>query len=55
MGQIENFEWDVKIPDNMPSCEHCTFAWTWINSIGNRKFYSTTMLMRMLGGGRGTQ
>ena len=31
--------WPVQIPPSVPKCEKCTFAWTWINAIGNREFY----------------
>jgi hypothetical protein len=35
----EGYQWPVKFPENLPSCERCTFAWSWINSIGNRELY----------------
>ena len=25
----------VQIPTSAPSCERCTFAWSWVNAIGN--------------------
>ncbi|KAG5459956.1 MAG: hypothetical protein BJ554DRAFT_8061 [Olpidium bornovanus] len=30
---------DVPIPKGLPRCEHCVFAWSWINAVGNREFY----------------
>ena len=38
---IANYEWPVKLPANLPSCDRCTFAWSWINALGNRELYST--------------
>ena len=35
----ENYQWPVQLPANLPKCDHCVFAWTWINAIGNREFY----------------
>ena len=29
----------VTIPPSTPACERCTFAWSWVNAIGNREFY----------------
>lgn len=33
------YPWPVLIPETVPACERCTFAWSWINSIGNKEFY----------------
>jgi hypothetical protein len=30
---------NVPIPSQLPSCNSCIFAWTWVNAIGNREFY----------------
>lgn len=30
---------DVPIPATAPPCEKCTFAWSWVNAVGNREFY----------------
>ena len=35
----EDYSWPVKLPYTLPPCQRCTFAWTWINSVGNREFY----------------
>lgn len=34
-----NFPWPVKIPYDAPESSHCTFAWTWVNAVGNREYY----------------
>ncbi|KAF9586608.1 hypothetical protein BGW38_000982 [Lunasporangiospora selenospora] len=26
------YDWPVKLPANLPSCENCIFAWSWINA-----------------------
>lgn len=33
------YAWPVTIPKTVPPCDRCTFAWTWVNAIGNREFY----------------
>lgn len=37
-------EWPVRLPSSLPSCQHCTFAWTWVNAIGNREYYSIQII-----------
>lgn len=29
----------VPFPRGLPRCEHCVFAWTWVNAVGNRELY----------------
>ena len=29
----------VKLPENTPPCDRCTFSWSWVNAQGNREFY----------------
>lgn len=50
---VENTTWPVQLPPNLPSCNRCTFAWTWINAIGNREFYMNCADIRIMGGNRG--
>jgi hypothetical protein len=45
-----NYNWPVKLPNNLPSCERCTFAWSWVNAIGNREFYMNCADVRIVGG-----
>lgn len=35
----EAYEWPVQLPESLPACDRCTFAWTWINAVGNREYY----------------
>ncbi|KAF9916929.1 hypothetical protein BX616_002414 [Lobosporangium transversale] len=28
------YEWPVKLPDNLPSCDNCIFAWSWTGAVG---------------------
>lgn len=37
---LAEFNWPVRLPANLPSCDRCTFAWSWINAVGNRELYS---------------
>ena len=48
-----NYSWPVKLPDTLPSCDRCTFAWTWINAIGNREYYMNCADVRIVGGAAG--
>ena len=34
-----SYTWPVTIPNDAPSCSQCTFAWAWVNAIGNREYY----------------
>lgn len=47
-SRLENYKWPVKLPENLPSCERCTFAWSWINAVGNREFYSKLYFVNFL-------
>lgn len=47
---IASYEWPVTLPANLPSCERCTFAWTWINAVGNREFYMNCVDVKIIGG-----
>lgn len=29
----------IDLPADLPKCDRCTFAWSWVNAIGNREFY----------------
>jgi len=33
------FDYNVPIPEDLPSGDKVIFAWTWVNAIGNREFY----------------
>ena len=46
---VAGVEWPVKIPENSPSCERCTFAWSWVNAIGNREYYSKSLPLALQG------
>lgn len=52
--RLEGYEWPVLIPANAPSCERCTFAWSWINAIGNRELYMNCADVRIIGSGSGS-
>lgn len=39
----------MKLPANLPSCEKCTFAWTWINAVGNREYYMNCADVKIIG------
>ena len=41
----------MKIPESTPSCERCTFAWTWVNAVGNREFYMNCADIKIRGSG----
>jgi hypothetical protein len=45
----QDYSWPVKIPEYAPSCDRCTFAWTWINAVGNREFYMNCADIRIVG------
>jgi hypothetical protein len=49
LNSLEGFNWPVQLPFNLPSCERCTFAWTWINAIGNREMYMNCADVRIIG------
>ena len=42
-NEIDKYEWPVLLPNNLPSCDRCTFAWSWINAVGNRELYSKNL------------
>ncbi|KAK3825587.1 MAG: hypothetical protein J3Q66DRAFT_396541 [Benniella sp.] len=51
------YDWPVKLPDNLPSCESCIFAWTWINAAAARpEFYMSCADVKIVGnpGGQAT-
>lgn len=48
-NHLANYVWPVKIPASLPSCDRCTFAWTWINAIGNREYYMNCADVRIIG------
>lgn len=53
---IANYSWPVQLPTNLPSCGKCTFAWTWVNAIGNREYYMNCADVKIVGGpGRSIQ
>lgn len=35
----DELNYDVDLPEDLPSCDSCIFAWTWVNAIGNREYY----------------
>jgi len=46
------YDWKVKIPDNIPSCDKlgkCIFSWSWINNTGNREFYQNCADVKIIG------
>jgi hypothetical protein len=45
----ENYGWSVKLPENLPGGERVTFAWTWINAVGNREYYMNCADVRIIG------
>lgn len=47
---LASYTWHVQLPPNLPSCERCTFAWTWINAIGNREYYMNCADVKIIGG-----
>ncbi|KAF9437492.1 hypothetical protein BGZ76_000486 [Entomortierella beljakovae] len=33
------YDWPVKLPDNLPSCDDCIFGWSWISAAGTTPEY----------------
>ncbi|KAI1314644.1 hypothetical protein EDD11_001896 [Mortierella claussenii] len=33
------YDWPIKLPDNLPSCESCIFGWSWIDATTTRPEY----------------
>lgn len=48
--RLASIFWPVKLPEGLPKCERCTFAWTWINAIGNREYYMNCADIQIVGG-----
>jgi len=40
----------VLLPANVPNCDSCIFAWSWINAIGNRELYMNCADIAIRGG-----
>ncbi|KAJ2551757.1 hypothetical protein EV175_003575 [Coemansia sp. RSA 1933] len=38
-NDVSIFDYDLKLPDNLPASDKAIFAWTWVNASGNREFY----------------
>ena len=47
-------DFDITIPKGIPSCEKCTFAWTWISAVGLRKMYMNCADVKITNGSLGT-
>lgn len=45
----EGLNYKIKVPADIPSSEHAVFAWTWINSAGNREYYMNCADIRITG------
>ncbi|KAF8979315.1 hypothetical protein BGZ52_005022 [Haplosporangium bisporale] len=44
------YDWPVRLPDNIPSCESCIFAWTWINAAATQaEFYMGCADIKIVG------
>ncbi|KAF9198403.1 hypothetical protein BGZ49_000791 [Haplosporangium sp. Z 27] len=33
------YDWPIKLPDNLPSCESCLLGWSWINAAATQPEY----------------
>lgn len=50
------YKWPVKLPDNLPSCDSCLFAWTWIDATALRpEFYMSCADIKIIGNPAVTQ
>ncbi|OMJ12932.1 hypothetical protein AYI69_g9208 [Smittium culicis] len=44
-------EYEIELPQNLPSSENVVFAWTWINAIGDREYYMNCFDVNIIGKG----
>lgn len=51
---LDGKTFNVQIPPETPSCDRCTFSWTWNNAVGNREQYMNCADIKITGGGRGS-
>ncbi|KAG9072758.1 hypothetical protein KI688_000535 [Linnemannia hyalina] len=50
------YDWPVKLPENLPSCDSCIFGWSWINAAATQaEFYMGCADIKIVGksGGAG--
>jgi hypothetical protein len=38
----------VELPATTPACDRCTFAWSWVNAVGNRELYMNCADVRVI-------
>ncbi|KAK3842996.1 MAG: hypothetical protein J3R72DRAFT_523312 [Linnemannia gamsii] len=44
------YDWPVKLPENLPSCESCIFGWSWINAAATQaEFYMGCADIKIVG------
>ncbi|KAK9760411.1 hypothetical protein K7432_015578 [Basidiobolus ranarum] len=47
---LNGLKFDVPLPATAPPSERLTFAWTWINAVGNREYYMNCIDIKIKGG-----
>ncbi|KAF9349563.1 hypothetical protein BGX26_012162 [Mortierella sp. AD094] len=49
------YDWPVKLPENLPSCESCIFGWSWINAATTQpEYYMSCADIKIVGKSGGT-
>ncbi|KAJ2090105.1 hypothetical protein IW138_002915 [Coemansia sp. RSA 986] len=38
-NEVSVYDYNIKLPEKLPSSDKAVFAWTWVNASGNREFY----------------
>lgn len=44
---LNGLTFNIPLPASAPACDHCIFAWTWLNNIGNRELYANCADIRI--------
>ncbi|KAF9958909.1 hypothetical protein BGZ72_010721 [Mortierella alpina] len=48
------YDWPVKLPENLPSCESCIFGWSWINAAATQaEYYMACADIKIVGANSG--